>query len=260
MSSKQTYLFIIIFFVIAAILFGLWSLRNKTGQHSKIQNSLLLEEFARAVPAKSQPSQGGFLPEPPKEALKKAEQFIKNRLKTEAKITYQLTEELGLENKEKYNYEVIAYVSPQPFKWRIDLNTHIKEEDLRYIYMNNGDSYFVCNSESKTCTSFFSFSDPQFSTPLFLTNFLNTVLDPLQLKKFIGGTEESRQAKIGSSCTSGADEYGTMEICIDQKTGLLLSMDVRTKFRYYGLKSQRIETSIISSEVFSPPYPREPQN
>lgn len=256
---------LILFFLVALVLVIIAIILvnrplGKLGEKKSKQSPL--GAFATTLKDVRPSSQEGIVANPPREALKKVEQFVKGIVIKDGKADYLFTEYLG-EN--QYNHRVSLYVSANPFRWRADFST--PPVNGQSIYIQDGSKYYVCSSyspEDKGCSVLPSLDD--LGTPIPLTEYLNSLLDPLQLKKFIPGTQESQEATFentvktiatkSTNCVKGIDKYGEVEFCMDQESGMpLLISTLKTKLSRYVLGAQSVDSSPLSADVFSPPYP-----
>lgn len=256
--SKKVILFFLI--ALAIVIIGIILINRPLGKlGEKKSDQSLLGAFAATLKGVKPSSQEGFVANPPRETLKKVEQFVKGMVTKDGRADYNFTEYLG-EN--QYNHRVSLYVSATPFRWRADFST--PSVNAESIYMQDGSKYYVCSSdpEGKGCSILPSLD--YLTTPIPLTEYLNSLLDLLQLKKFIPGTQESREATFentvktiatkSTKCVKGVDKYGEVEFCIDQESGMPLLISLKTKLSRYILEAQVVDSSPLSPDVFSPPY------
>jgi hypothetical protein len=256
--SKKVILFFLLALAIVTIgIILINRLPGKLGEKKSDQS--LLGAFATTLKDVKPSSQEGIVADPPREALKRVEQFVKGIVTKDGRADYQFTEYLG-EN--QYNHRISLYVSATPFRWRVDFST--PSVNTQSIYIQDGSKYYACSSdpEDKGCSILSSLDD--LGTPIPLTEYLNSLVDPVQLKKFISGTRESREATFentvktivtkSTDCVRGTDEYGEVEFCIDQESGMPLLISLKTKLRRYILEAQAVDSSPLSADVFSPPY------
>lgn len=222
----------------------------------------LLAEFIRTIPPQNQTSSGGIMPEPPRENMKKTEDFVRPMVTGEAKIEYSFDENFERGGGDKYTYPLTVFVAPNPFRWRIDFS--VPQKNFTENFINDGKKYYICDSESKFCSEFSSLTDPAFSTPLPITEFLNDFLDPLQLKKLLPGAkqtqikEETRIiAGLSSQCKKATDEAGTVEICLAKESNLPLSIHVDrgANLGYHTIEAKTVSFSPLLPDTFTPPYP-----
>ncbi|MDP3998785.1 MAG: hypothetical protein Q8P89_04195 [bacterium] len=222
----------------------------------------ILTEFIRTVPPQKQASSGGIMPEPPREALKKAEEFARSMVTNEVKIEYSFDESFEKGGGDKYSYRLNISVAANPFRWRIDFSG--PPNNFTENFINDGEKYYVCDSEQKFCNEFSSLTDPGFSTPLPVTEFLNNFLDPLQLKKLLPGVKQAQIkeddrviAGLSSRCQKATDEIGTVEICLGKESGIPLSIyvDRGTNLGQHTIEAQKVSLSPLAPDTFTPPYP-----
>lgn len=218
------------------------------------------QRFALLLKDTGPGAQNGIVADPPREALKKMEQYAKGFANIEGKAYYRFLEYLG----ETPNEDRISLsVSSNPFRWRADFS--IPSVKTQYVYIFDGNKYYSCFSGSRgsKCSPLPSLDN--LSTPIPLTEFLNSLVDPLQLKKFIPGTTESSEATIertertilqkSADCTKGNDKYGEVEFCLDKGNGMLLSISLKTKLRRYNIEATNVSDGPLEVNTFSPPYP-----
>lgn len=222
----------------------------------------LLTEFIRTIPLKKQASSAGIMPPPPREAMKKAEEFARLIVTKEVKIEYSFDENFERGGGDKYSYSGNIFIGINPFRWRIDFSG--PPNNFTENFINDGKKYYVCDSESKFCNEFSSLTDPTFSTPLPVTRFLNDFLDPLQLKKLLPGAkqtqikEEARMiAGLSSQCKKATDGAGAIEICLAKESNipLFIHVDRGVNLGYHTIEAQKVSLSSLAPDIFTPPYP-----
>lgn len=221
-----------------------------------------ISEFIRTIPPQKQTSSAGIMPEPPREAMKKTEEFARSIVAKEAKIEYSFDENFERGGGDKYSYSGNIFIGINPFRWRIDFS--VPQKNFTENFINDGKNYYVCDSESKFCSQFSSLTDSTFSTPLPVTEFLNDFLDPLQLKKLLPGTKqvEIKQevriiAGLSSQCKKATDGAGTIEICLAKESSLplFIHLDRGATLGYHTLEAKTVSFSPLSPDTFTPPYP-----
>lgn len=221
----------------------------------------LITEFVRTVPSQEQTSSDGIMPEPPREAMKKTEEFVRSMVTREVKIDYSFDESFEKGGGDKYSYSGNIFIGVNPFRWRIDF--FVPSKNFTENFINDGKNYYVCDSEQKLCSQFSSLTDPDFFTPLPVTEFLNDFLEPMQLKKLLPGAKQTQMkeenrtiAGLSSQCKKATDEAGTIEICLAKESNLplFIHIDRGANLGYHTIEAKNVSFSPLPPGTFTPPY------
>lgn len=270
MNWKYILIVIILFAIVAGSVFWIARMMQKKPE-SELPASSVLSEFVETVSRAYKPATGeGILPEPPRAQIKKAEGFLKGRVESEVKVTYTFTDYLS---KSSSPHSLVVYAAPDPFRWRVDFIMNLESGEYKNIYFYDGSAYSSCSANGNAPLDCYrtsqTFLEDELQTPLPLTEFLNDVLDPLTLKKFVPGAKESKQVQVqkdtrtiatySADCQVVEDEYGILDFCTAKDTNLLLHLDVKRKtssgsiLRHFTLTAQSVDFSSLPQEVFTSP-------
>mgnify|MGYP001619151174 CR=1 FL=1 len=209
-----------------------------------------ISEFVGSLQNAKPSSQGGIAPQPPREAIKQVEKFISGQTIKDTGIDYRLTVNFG---KNKETYGLVVNAASNPFRWRIEFMD--TKTNYQTIIINDGNTYYSCNSYQKICDKLLSLDE--LSLPIPFTNFLNAFLDPLQLKKFVNITPEITIKTIAgktADCLKGKDDKGEVEICTDQESGIPLLIVVKRNLDEYSLEALKIDIAPLPANIFFPPH------
>jgi hypothetical protein len=220
------------------------------GRSEKPTNKSGVNELIGSLEKTKPSSQGGIIPQPPREAIRLVEKFISLQEIRDTTINYRLSIDFGT-NQEIYDLVVSA--ASKPFRWRIEFID--PKTNYQTIFINNVNTYYTCNSYEKTCAKS---SLDEVNIPLPLINFLNAFLDSLQLKKFVNKTPETTVKTIAykaTDCLKASDEKQEVEVCTERNSGMILLIFLKRKLDKYTLEGKKIDVATLSAETFSPPYP-----
>jgi len=273
MIMNWKYILIVVILIVIVGGSAFWTVQmSQKKPESKFPVSSVLSEFVETVSRVYKPStgDGGILPEPPRAQIKKAEGYLKERVESTIKVTYAFIDYV-LEP--PLTHSLVVYAAFDPFRWRADFFMNFEKGEYKSMYLYDGSAYSSC-STSKTAPpdcyrASQTFLEKELQTPLPLNEFLNDVLDPLTLKKFVAETKESKQAQVqedtrtiatfSADCKVVDDTYSTLDFCIAKDTNLLLHLDVKRKtssgsiLRHFTLTAQSVDFSPLPKEVFTSP-------
>lgn len=265
MKSKRIFIFVVLALIVfgGGLLLAAKRLVVPLSFLSPSQPQFSLSEFARKVLQASEPERGaGFLPDPPRTRLKQAERFIKDRVKSDVKITYDFYSSYSGPNS---SHSLVLYAAPEPFRWRTDLIMNLDGKDYKATFVNDGTGYLTCQAEGseplKCNQQPIDYLEEYFMPVPLLTDFLNDIFDTLTLRKLmVSGLKDERTiADYQANCQVVEDEYGILDYCLDKDTNYLLYLDSQRKnisgkiASQFTLKAQSVDLSPLPDEVFTSP-------
>lgn len=265
MKSKRIFIFVVLALIVfgGGLLLAAKRLVVPLSFLSPSQPQFSLSEFARKVLQASEPERGaGFLPDPPRTRLKQAERFIKDRVKSDVKITYDFYSSYSGPNS---SHSLVLYAAPEPFRWRTDLIMNLDGKDYKATFVNDGTGYLTCQAEGseplKCNQQPIDYLEEYFMPVPLLTDFLNDIFDTLTLRKLmVSGLKDERTiADYQANCQVVEDEYGILDYCLAKDSNYLLYLDSKRKnisgkiHSQHTLKARSVDLSPLPDEVFVSP-------
>jgi hypothetical protein len=223
--------------------------------------SSTLSEYLKIANRHSKPAtgelSGGIIPEPPRKFVKESEKFAKKWVKEPTRVTYNFFDHAA---SPESSSSLTVYISPDPFRWRVDYDINTKKGKYKIIYLFDGKGYSSCNIDenaSKNCYQASSqFLEKEFQPPIPLVQFLNDTLDTKTLKDLvpiISSLEQNKsQAKKmvfagkNARCLSVKNELRALELCIAEEGNMLLYLDV-VSFSTKGKKLSQL--TLTASDI-----------